>query len=97
MLVLSRKIGEAIHCQLSAETIRQLAEGGGSVDIALRIIKINGNRIRLGIECPDEVKVIRHELLGQPCNGAPAAPEPTVPEDSTLASGQDLSDAEAPK
>lgn len=51
MLVLSRKIQEAI-------TI-------GS-DIKIRIVSIRGNTVRLGIEAPQEVSILRSELAESP-------------------------------
>jgi carbon storage regulator len=48
MLVLSRKIHE-----------RLLLDG----DIRISVLGIRGNRVRLGIEAPDRVKVIREELI----------------------------------
>ena len=47
MLVLSRKIGE------------QLRIGG---DITVKVLRVQGNRIRLGIEAPDGIRVMRGEL-----------------------------------
>jgi carbon storage regulator len=47
MLVLSRKIGESI-------TIGE--------EITIRVIKVAGNRVRLGIEAPGWIKVWRSEL-----------------------------------
>ena len=47
MLVLSRKINE-----------RLLLDG----DIRISVLHISGNQVRLGIEAPDRVKVIREEL-----------------------------------
>ena len=47
MLVLSRKPGEKIHI------------GTG---ITITVVEINGNRIRLGIEAPDDVPVFRAEI-----------------------------------
>lgn len=47
MLVLTRKVGEAL-------TI-------GS-EVTVRLIRINGNQVRLGIEAPESVKVFRSEL-----------------------------------
>lgn len=51
MLVLSRKLDEAI-------TI-------GS-DIKVRIISVRGGTVRLGIEAPQEVSILRSELTGSP-------------------------------
>ncbi len=47
MLVLSRKPGEAIVI------------GGG---IRLRVLEVRGNHVRLGVEAPAEVNVVREEL-----------------------------------
>jgi carbon storage regulator len=48
MLVLSRKKNESI---LFGE------------DIELKVIAIDGNRVRLGIQAPNSVRIIRGELL----------------------------------
>ena len=47
MLVLSRKVGEKI-----------VIDG----NITLQVVKIQGNRITLGIHAPSDVKVLRGEL-----------------------------------
>jgi carbon storage regulator len=66
MLVLSRKIGESIVI------------GGG---IVIRVLEVNGGRIRLGVEAPVEVVVRRSELAPtpptvvratRPCHSGPA-------------------------
>jgi carbon storage regulator len=48
MLVLSRKPGEAIHI------------GSG---ITITVVEIKGSRVRVGIQAPDEVPVLRAELI----------------------------------
>jgi carbon storage regulator len=48
MLVLSRKLDEVI-----------IIDG----DIRVRVVDIRGSSVRLGIEAPPEVDVIREELL----------------------------------
>jgi carbon storage regulator len=48
MLVLSRKIHE-----------RLLIDGANRISV----LGIRGNQVRLGIEAPDRVKVIREELI----------------------------------
>jgi len=48
MLVLSRRIGEAI--QIGA-------------DIELVVVAVRGDRVRLGIRAPRQVQVVRRELL----------------------------------
>jgi len=47
MLVLSRKVGEKIH----------IGQG-----ITLTITQIKGNRVKLGIEAPDDLRIVRGEL-----------------------------------
>jgi carbon storage regulator len=47
MLVLTRKTGERIHIGL---------------DITLTIVQVHGNRVRIGIEAPRGVSVVRGEL-----------------------------------
>lgn len=47
MLILSRKIGESV---IINDTIE------------VKVIEINGDKIKLGIDAPAEVKVLRNEL-----------------------------------
>lgn len=48
MLVLSRKIGERIFI-------------GGEIE--LQVLSIRGGRVRLGINCPRDIPILRSELL----------------------------------
>jgi carbon storage regulator len=48
MLVLTRKVGEKIHI---------------GDDIVVTLLEIKGNRIRLGVEAPLSVPVLRSELM----------------------------------
>ena len=50
MLVLTRKLGQSIRI-------------GGSIRI--QVVEVRGNQIRLGIEAPPEVRVLREELYQQ--------------------------------
>lgn len=50
MLVLSRKLGEAVMVG----------------DAMVRILEVRGTNVRLGIEAPGEIKVLREELIGTP-------------------------------
>ena len=50
MLVLTRKLGQSIRI-------------GGSIRI--QVVEVRGNQIRLGIEAPAEVRVLREELYQQ--------------------------------
>jgi carbon storage regulator len=47
MLVLSRKIGEAINI---------------GDQIKVMVVKLRGNSVRIGIEAPKKVRIIRREL-----------------------------------
>jgi carbon storage regulator len=67
MLVLSRKLGQKLLF--------------GS-DIVITVLEVRGNGVRLGIEAPGQVEVVRAELaaasstVSQPC----ALPLPLAPE-----------------
>jgi carbon storage regulator len=50
MLVLSRKLNETIVI---------------GNNIRIRVVGISGSQVRLGIEAPDEIKVMREELLSR--------------------------------
>ncbi|MCE2805073.1 MAG: carbon storage regulator [Gemmataceae bacterium] len=50
MLVLSRKVGEKILV---------------GNNIVLTVVEVNGNRVRLGIEAPRDMAVVRGELVGK--------------------------------
>ncbi len=60
MLVLSRKESEKIKL-------------GDS--IVLTIVRVNGDRVRLGIEAPDDMLILRHELDSPP---SPEAGNPKI-------------------
>jgi carbon storage regulator len=65
MLVLSRKVGESI----------QLGD-----QITVTLVKIHGNIVRLGIEAPPHMPVVREELVQR----AAARPRETPASDSPL-------------
>lgn len=50
MLVLTRKVGESIRI---------------NDNIAITIVKITGNRVRLGIEAPPHIRILRSEVPPQ--------------------------------
>jgi carbon storage regulator len=62
MLVLSRKLGEKIRI---------------GEDIIVTVVDIDRGKIRLGIEAPNEVPILRQELL-------PTDSSPTLDEKSAL-------------
>lgn len=47
MLILSRKVGETVYL---------------NEDIEIKIVEVSGDKVRLGIEAPKDVKVLRSEL-----------------------------------
>lgn len=51
MLVLTRKAGEVID-----------VENGR---IRITTLSIRGNKVRIGIEAPDDVKILRTEIMGE--------------------------------
>ena len=52
MLILTRRIGETLIIELpTGETIE------------VTVLEIKGSQVRLGIEAPEEVHIIREELL----------------------------------
>jgi carbon storage regulator len=64
MLVLSRKVNETI---LIANNIR------------IKVVNISGGQVRLGIEAPGDVKVMREELLSRHRETREAAPSTQLP------------------
>lgn len=68
MLVLSRKADEKIQI---------------GPNITITILQVKGVAVRIGIEAPSDVKVVRGELLQQPTAGGqanePSAPAPEAP------------------
>lgn len=70
--MLSRKVGES------------LVIGGNA---RLYINRINGNRVTIGIEAPDSVRIVRGELEGMQGDFAslPARPSPAAPTTETPA------------
>jgi len=67
MLVLTRKVGERI----------QLGD-----KITVTLVKISGNMVRLGIEAPSDVSVVRQELA------TPSAIEPASDVEVRAAAGE---------
>jgi len=53
MLVLSRREGESIVLWPA------------DVEIKVTVLELHGNFVRLGIDAPDSVKILRDELVGK--------------------------------
>jgi len=66
MLVLSRKPGEKIVIDR---------------DITVTVIEVTGNKVRIGIDAPDNVRILRAEL---DCWRDSSAPAPTPKDDGEL-------------
>jgi carbon storage regulator len=56
MLVLTRKTGERIRIDH---------------DIVIEVLEIQGNRVRIGIQAPSGVAILREELLERPVSEPP--------------------------
>ena len=52
MLVLSRRVGESL-----------ILMGLGNSDITITVTDIAGGKVKIGIDAPLEVKILRRELL----------------------------------
>ena len=63
MLVLSRKAGESI----------QIAD-----DITLTVSRVQGGRVRLSIDAPRNVRILRKEVASAPAEAASDLPESKV-------------------
>ena len=74
MLVLSRRREE------------EITFGDGS--ITLKVLKVEGNTVKLGIKAPREVPITRPDANGgppTPCDDTSPSPPPAEPEESTTA------------
>jgi len=71
MLILTRKEGEGIRL---------------GDDIRIVLVQLRGNQVRLGIECPKNMRVLRDELYQAVCkeNLAAMAADPTNVPDLTI-------------
>lgn len=63
MLILSRRESESVHL---------------GDDIVLTIVRVSGEKVRIGIQAPPHVKVLRNEL-DVDVNKVPAAPQKVEP------------------
>jgi carbon storage regulator len=59
MLVLSRKLGEKVQI---------------GNDITVTIVNISGHRVQIGIEAPEDVCILRHELLNRSSSSKATCP-----------------------
>lgn len=68
MLVLSRKLNEQIVIQV------------GDIDVIVRVVSIDRDRVRLGVVAPPEVPVHREEVLRrmESCDSASPAPNESL-------------------
>jgi carbon storage regulator len=57
MLILSRRESERVHL---------------GDDIVLTIVRVNGDKVRIGVEAPPHIKILRTELEVSPKVGEPA-------------------------
>lgn len=59
MLVLTRKMGDGIIIDSR---------------IRIRVLRVQGNRVRIGIEAPDDIPILRSELDAAPLLGEAVTP-----------------------
>ena len=81
MLVLSRKVGEKL-----------IIDGG----IVVTVNRVAGNRVTLGIEAPDDVRIVRGELLPTLAEFADRN-EPSVPVMSGFGLETDVPNVSVPR
>jgi carbon storage regulator CsrA len=62
MLVLSRRVNEKLLFP--------------DLGVTVKVLQLAGSTVRIGIEAPPEVRVLRHELHGESASGAPQAEAP---------------------
>lgn len=63
MLILSRKVSEAVALKV------------GDVEIRVVLVRLAGQKARIGIEAPDCVEILREELAEAEANAAAARSE----------------------
>lgn len=73
MLILTRRAGE------------RLLIGD---DIVVKIIRIDGGQVRVGIEAPDNVRIVREEIADRPATGTRRIGQPRAC-DNFLATARD--------
>jgi sRNA-binding carbon storage regulator CsrA len=66
MLILTRKEGESLYLTLTNDIDPKtpIGEVLGSEPIVLRIRRLNAKSVRVGVDAPDGVLVLRDELVG---------------------------------
>ncbi len=63
-LVLTRRPGESFHLFLSSDAdLDEVARKLASTGIEVRINSLNGLQIKIGIDAPESIVVLREELL----------------------------------
>lgn len=70
MLILTRRVGESILIdnpptnspQVGATGLHVLAQDGGE-PITVTVLGVKGNQIRIGIDAPTDITILREELV----------------------------------
>ena len=75
MLVLSRKRGQTIHI---------------GNNIVIRICQVKGNTVRIGIEAPEDIGVLRGELAVWHVSPLTSPTEPDMPSSAPIAKTSQL-------
>jgi len=67
MLILSRRTGESLTIRGGKDAPFSLTEDGG--DIVVTVFRTTAGVVRLGIDAPQDVEIVRSELLDQETKG----------------------------
>jgi len=64
MLILTRKVDQAIVFQIPVDSNSPDATNGHQ-DVWVRVLRVERDRVKLGVDGPEEIVVLREELLGR--------------------------------
>lgn len=66
MLVLTRRIGETLYIDLSDSVDPSTPVGElFAKSMEVTVLDMNGNQVRIGVEAPKELRIVRQELLSE--------------------------------
>lgn len=64
MLILTRRVGESLII---------------GDDVTVSVLSVKGNQVRIGIDAPKDVNIVREELLKNGINSGPNSPDSETP------------------
>ena len=66
MLVLSRKVGQAVVGTITAgaleDLLKQAQASGKPIEFYIEVIALRGSKIRLGFQFPEQIGLLREEV-----------------------------------